>query len=309
MISTLDYTVSVGEVSNMASSVTFGAEPNDDTTKAVTLKYGKDSTSKKYYISEIYGAFDSATDVDVYSLTIPSDYTTAMAGQRLVGYLDPFPTGTDGNGSTAKTGKMYLVDAADMTKHVAEIDASLGKTIPELSPPITLGKQYYLFVERPAGATAGANDFYWFAHYVGGSNPLESTTAHNTAATAQVLKNEMQSGSLAQYFVDGDISAAGTEADYYSLSLPSGAKSVTVVCGAQRSGSGLRGFKASIFKSDGTTPLAATGSTGTEDAMTDLSLQDVPVGTATGTVIVKVEAASQDPNVTSTFYRCGMYVN
>ncbi len=307
MITTLDYKVGVLEVSPMATSVTFGAEPNDDATKAVTIKYGKDSMTKKYYVSEVYGQYETATDVDVYSFTLPTDVTVDMTTERPVGYFEIRPSGTDGNGSTSKTGKVYVVDPADLTHHVAEIDASLGMTVPDLSPPLTLGKQYYLFVERPAGSTLGANDFYWFAHYTGGSNPIEKDdTANNTAATAEVLKDQKSSGVLASYFVDGDLTVAGTDVDFYSLSIPAGAKTVTTVCGAQRAGSGLRGFKISLVKSDGTTPLAA-GATSTESASDDARLQKIALGTTTGTVLFKIEAASQDANVTSTFYRCAAY--
>jgi hypothetical protein len=64
--------------------------------------------------------------------------------------------------------------------------------------------------------------------------------------------------------------------------------------------------KASVFQSDGATPLAS-GSTMTEDALTDLYLSKLPLGSETTSIVLKVEATlPQDTNVTSTYYSCAL---
>jgi hypothetical protein len=179
MITTNTYQVSIVDVSPMASAVTFGAEPNDDSTKATAIKYAT-ASSGGYFISTAYGAFDTGTDVDVYSFTLPTD-TKVTAGRALAN-VNPFPAGTDGDGSTAGVGKVWIVDPMDAAHHLAEVDMSAGTTPGELSVPITLGKQYFLFVTR-ANTTVGANDFYFLNHDGGGSNPVEAANATNGVAT------------------------------------------------------------------------------------------------------------------------------
>jgi hypothetical protein len=126
-------------------------------------------------------------------------------------------------------------------------------------------------------------------------------------ATAEALTDAGASGAaLGTFYIDGDISKAG-DVDYYTITIPTGTKAISAACGAQRSGSGLRGLKLSLFKDDGTTALAASGATGVETDLKDLSLSSVTVPAAVAKVVVKVEAASQDATVTSTFYRCGFY--
>jgi hypothetical protein len=81
----------------------------------------------------------------------------------------------------------------------------------------------------------------------------------------------------------------------------------SVSCGGQRSGSGLRGLKASVLKgSDGT---AIAGATATESELNDLLLQNAAVPANETALVVKIEAASQAATVTSTFYRCGFHFN
>ena len=42
--------------------------------------------------------------------------------------------------------------------------------------------------------------------------------------------------SAGTYFVDGDISAAGTDVDYYTMSVPSGTTEASLFCSAARAG-------------------------------------------------------------------------
>jgi hypothetical protein len=293
-----------------------GAEPNDTQDKSTVLPYLKGSSGDAYLPSLGYGLFDTTTDVDVFTINIPSDLTLA-SNERAVGQVLPLIPGTSGNGSTGPVGKIYVVDPADPNHHFAEIDATVGvdpskSLVPDISVPLKVNTPYYLYVTRTSG-TAGNNEFYYFQHYVYSSNPLETaegagasfTPKNDTPATAFALT---ASTSGPSYFIEGDISASA-DVDYFSAAVPTGLTDFTVslVCGAQRSGSGLRGLKLSVFKSDGTT-LLVTDSTVTEAATTDARLKELALGTEKTKIVLKVEATqTQDANVTSTFYRCGVH--
>ena len=71
------------------------------------------------------------------------------------------------------------------------------------------------------------------------------------------------------------------------------------VCGAQSSGSGLRGTKLTVL--NGTTELGSAVDSGAESAITD----EIPVPAGATSFTIKVERGTQDANVASTFYRCG----
>ena len=253
-VTTLSYPWVIGE----------GAEPNDTTDKSTAITYTKSSQGTGYLPNFLWGLFQTAADVDVFTVNIPSD-APVTAGTRAGTQVSMVPWGTSGDGSTAPLGKIWIVDPADATHRVAELDASQGKTPGDLSPPLKVNTPYYLFVSRAAG-TPGANDFYFLIDYVGGGNPVEAdegTGAKNdTAATAAGLT--VSTSAAGRYYVEGDLSTA-TDVDFFAAAVPANLtdKTVSVACGAQRSGSGLRGFKASVFKSDGTTALA-TGASGTE---------------------------------------------
>jgi hypothetical protein len=305
-----DYGIAVFTIDSTATDFTFDEEPDDDAASALKVNYAKVQTGG-YYLARLSGVFDTTTDVDVYAFDIPTDFATPDAGQRALGNFYAQASGVDGDGSTADIGPVWVVDKDDMTHKVAQVDFSKGNPDAEISVPLTFGHDYYLFVTRPTGATAGANDFYFVWHGGGGSNPVEagdtSTGNNDTVPNAESLNDQGASGTaLGSYFVDGDIGASN-DVDFYALALPSGTKAVTAVCGAQGSGSGLRGLKLSLFKDDGSSPLAAAGASGVETEAAIVRLKSVAVPSAVAKVIVKIEATSQDANVTSTFYRCGFY--
>jgi hypothetical protein len=300
-ITTLTYKIQIVDV-QAGPDFTFDAEPNDVSTMATAIGYSA-NPSGGYFLSTVHGTFGTATDVDVYSFSIPTDVTVSQG--RPLGNISPFPWGTDGDGATSSIGKIWIVDPADLAHHVAEVDVSVGMTPGDLSVPLTFGKQYFLFVNRATGS-AGTNDFYFFNHDGGGSNPVEAANATNgVATTPEVLTDLMDNPAfLATYFVDGDISATG-DVDFYELAIPAGGAKMSASCGAQRSGSGLRGLKMSLTQPNGTL-LSAAATTG-ETAATDATLSGISVAGMTK-VLLKVEAASQDSIVTSTFYRCGARV-
>ena len=183
---------------------------------------------------------------------------------------------------------------------VAKIDGSLSD---DMSPPLQADKDYLLFVDAPKmGGDFAGNPFYFVLHNGGGSNPVEKEKvplANDMTAMAEVLTVAMGTQS---FFVEGDVTLAGTDVDFFSMTVPAGMTKANMICGAQRSGSGLRGLKMSLIGMDGMTVIK----TGVETADKDLLFQDLNV-TAGEKVYLKVEAGMQDPAVTSTFYRCGVH--
>ena len=96
-----------------------------------------------------------------------------------------------------------------------------------------------------------------------------------------------------------------TDVDVLTIRLPV-ATPLSVDCSAQRSGSGPRGFKGSVFASDGTT-LRTAGLTVTEDASNDVHLSKLALGSESTKIVIKLEATlPQNTNVTSTYYTCTM---
>jgi hypothetical protein len=97
---------------------------------------------------------------------------------------------------------------------------------------------------------------------------------------------------------------AGTDVDFFQFATM-GQPKFTLVCGARRSGSGLRDLTVQVFDANGV-ELTGVTATETENQNALLSQIDVPAGN--NTLAFRIEAPTQDPNVTSNFYRCGVTV-
>jgi hypothetical protein len=314
-VGTLDYAVFIGDVDKLNfPEVVEGTEPNEtEATSALVTYKQPGTTAGQYTIDIIDGSFQDATDIDAFSFTIPAD-TVVAPNQRAHANFWVQPILSDnGNGSTANT-KVWVVDAANPAVHIAEADQTNYKDSHDatsgpldLSVPVQPGKQYYLFAQRAAGVSTPPTDYYFILHFIGSHDPgpLEkSPDANDTPATAEVLTTPTgyRDG---VYFVDGDISVAGTDVDHYLVDVPSGSTNAVLFCSAARAGSGLRDAKFSLLKSDGT-PLSASSSL-TEVANADKFLggsSAVPIPAGQTKIVLKVEAASQDPNVSGTYYRC-----
>ena len=303
-ITTYDYAIGAGVIDPSVESIAAETEPNDADAQANAIEYSKNAMSGNYYLSLQWGGYSSATDVDIWKFNVPADAVTVM-GDRSVCNFDFYPGGDAGSGSTATSGVIaYVTTAADPTKKIAEVDVTTGTTPSQIAVPCELGTDYLFFMTRAAGATAGENDFYFVNHVGTGSNPLE--TAMNDAVDMPEPLKATPNGTTTSYFVDGDIDTAPMDVDYFSVDVPSGATTISVACGGQRSGSGLRGLKVSVL---GANNMPITGGVSTETAAKDLFIQDANIPAGVTSLKVKVEAASQDPNVTSTFYRCGVHVS
>ena len=309
-VTTFDYEISVVDIGALATGPTTTvtaesaeASGNDTTAGAATVKFAK-STSGGYSRSTVLGKFDSLTDVDVYAVKLPVD-TSVNSGARAAGYFYPDMSGVNGNGSGASVGRYWLVDSTNLTTPYAELDVSTDNDINRfMAPPMTLDRLYYLFVQRASGGTLG-HDFYFLGLTTGYSNPVEKTAANDTAATAEVLTERGGVSGAASYYVDGDITPAPTDVDYFALGVPAGLtrNTVTVACKAQRRGSGLRDAR---FELRTDADAAITGGSATETATADPALNSVAIPAGATKLLLRVSAGSQSPTVTSTFYRCGV---
>lgn len=313
-VSTFDYDLLIADLDKLLfPDVVEAMEPNEIDTAGRVIPYKVPMGSKpgNYGFYIINGTFADSKDIDAFSLTIPAD-TKVAASQRAHASFWLQPTSKNGDGATSNA-KVWMVDAMDVAKPVIALadqtnyspsDTSLPL---ELSVPVEPGHQYYVFVQHAEGASTLATDFYFMTHFIGSYEPetLEkSPDANDTIATAEPVTT-ISGFTPGQYFFDGNISVAGTDVDHYSMSVTPDAKKALLLCDAQRSGSGLRSAKFSLLKADGS-PLGANSSV-TEVANADAALlgdKAVPIPPGETKVILKVEAASQDPAVTGTYYHC-----
>lgn len=313
-VSTFDYALLIVDLDKLVfPDVVEATEPNETDTAAKVVPYkvpmGGKPGSYSFYI--INGTFADTKDIDAFSLTVPAD-TKVAANQRLHANFWLQPTSKDGDGSTSNA-KVSIVDAADVTKPVIALadqtnySPSVTSLPLGLSVPVEPGHQYYVFVQHAGSTSTPLTDFYFMTHFVGSYQPetLEkSPDANDTIATAEPVTT-ISGFTPGQYFFDGNISVAGTDVDHYSMSVTPDAKKALLLCDAQRVGSGLRGATFSLLKADGS-PLGANSSV-TEVANADAALlgdKAVPIPPGETKVILKVEAASQDPAVTGTYYHC-----
>jgi hypothetical protein len=282
-------------------SIVGETEPNDEAATANELEYDK-SDAGAYYYSDIIGGFASATDVDVYAFSLPAD--TPVTQGRPVAHFWPMAWGPDGNGSTTSPGRMYLVDPLEPTMRWADVDTALGQ---RLQVPVDLGRAFQLWVEHQ-GETTGANDFYVARHYGAGSNPVETADAYNGDwSGAESLSLSDNGDGTFSFFIDGDIATAGVDVDHFSIEAapaPDLTK-ISVACSAQRRGSGLRGLTFQLLEAEG---AVVPGASRTEGPDEDASLADVTIPAGARTLLLRVSAESQEANVTSTFYRCGVHL-
>lgn len=308
-ITNLNYAIVVGDLTFDTAGTVKEAEANDNEATANTITYAPllDANDQpiagSYYMTVLHGGFGSDTDVDYFKFTVPADLTVE-AGTRAVVSFYPQLGGpgsidqaTAGNGSTSMIGEITIYPKGS-TAAIAKVDSSTGS---ELGVPLVKGTEYVAVIKRSTSGVAGTNPFWFAYNSLGGGNPLEAAdAANNTLAGAEVLT---AATGTASYFVEGDISPA-TDVDHYSIDV-TGGSTVSLVCGAERSGSGLRGFTMDLLKADGS---AVPGGTITESSTDDALLADVAIPSGATTLIVKLKATSQAADVSSTFYRCGFHV-
>lgn len=305
------YSLSIAKVDPTKNGNIKDKEPGNDPTKATPLTYAKSSTGS-YYLSVVYGSFTAASDIDVFSFTVPADAVMVPPGARGVVSFWPMPASASGNGSTTPIGKMYVTDTLDPTKHLAELSGTdyVTQGTGRMWPPLDLTKKYLLWVEHPASA-AGANDFYFVLNGQGASNPVETNEAANDKLTTPEMPTDapdMNGGH--HYYVDGDLINNAMDVDHWQVSAGT-ATQIAVSCAAQRGGSGVRGFTIDVI--DPATAMNDAGpinkvGTVTESATMDAFLPYTAIPGGATKLVVKLSATSQDPVVTGTFYHCGIHL-
>lgn len=268
------------------------------------------------YSTAVFGFNATPADLDFYKLNVPADL--AIDATHRASFNVVFPLGgVNGTGAVTTATTAWIVDSADPTKKVASVDLK-AKFLEEnasvfgadANVPVQKGHDYYLVVQN-ADAVAGNYYFAVAAAYEG--NPLESDVAgaNDTAATANVLPAAAANPAApnaVSYFVEGDLGAGlgvldagpvGADVDFFKVAV-AGKTKVSVSCGAESSGSGVRGFKATVL--NGATEVT----TATENATTGLSIQELAIPGGATDLTIKLEAASQAADVTGSFYRCGI---
>jgi Bacterial pre-peptidase C-terminal domain len=295
------YTLRVVDLSVAAPGVVADPEKGNDVASAAAVTYAAAPEKGARPLAVVYGRFDAADDVDVYSFEIPPDLVTVAPGARLVGTEWLLREGPDGDGATTPVGKVYITTQADPTKRLAQIDGGdFGGYGSRLWPPLDSGVPYYLFIEHP-GAPLGANDFYVDLHGANSSRPLEQADIENDAAATPEALVVVEDGS---FYIEGDIGSAAADVDHFSFDVAGQAgKTVTASCISQRAGSGLLGFEVDLIDAATLTPLAIVKETPQTNAYT----QAIPVPDGASKMILKLSAAAQDPAVSGTFYRCGVH--
>lgn len=305
----LDYVIGATKLdpTMAAGGTAVETEPNESSAAAsdVTPAFAPVSgMAGSYYLTITSGKLPGPTDQDWYKLTIPSDLVVDAAARAKLGIIMPWGS-TAGNGSNVKFGKVDIF-AGDGTTVVASFDMSAEPNDlfdrADIQTPVVIGDDYFVKVTR--GSTNeddGAGDFYFVYSTMGAGNPLESEP-NDTNATAEVL--DLATGTVGSYFVEGDLS--GNDVDIYKIATQ-GQETISIACSAQRTGSGIRGFKATVFQADGTTAIPMGSQTETPSA--NLFVDHVDISAAAQVdLIIKIEATlPADATNTGTYYICGFH--
>ncbi len=264
-----------------------------------TPEYTPQGMPGTYFASVAYGTFTDNSDIDVYKIHLPDDIS--VEGDLFGAIFIQGLAGPSGIGTTANLGQAWMT-MSDGTTVLSRIDHSvgvgLGMPSRDLRAPMAADTDYYLFVQHPGGP-AGANDFYIFNHNGTGSNELEDDTANDAAGLGQVL-TPVANGDLTSAFISGDVLDGDT--DRFSFAVPNGfTGTVSVACGAVRSGSGLI-LDVAVKDEAG----AALATPVTESEAADLIITDIDPGTASSIVIELTQGGTQSDVITR-FYQCGFH--
>jgi hypothetical protein len=310
-----EYDLGVYDGASMTEGGTIDEEPNNDVAGAQAQSFAEfeDSSGNPLgiYSSLTMGTLASGTDVDVFSFTMPAG-NVMLSVEDFTTPTGPGSAGVSGNGSTLDLGHIAISNA-DGTSILARLDASKGSN--DMSVPLEAGTSYLFWVNRAAGTTAGANDFYNLSSFLwNDDNPRETETtagdndvfgdAETITLTASTTDPKLESGYLLG-FIDG------SDVDYFGFAAAAG-DTVSLACGAIRSGSGLL---APVFAIHSPTDVELQKETEVEtkdvlwsdEALSGPSMDAVTIAT-TGTHYVRVTAAGQSTEVTGNYYRCGVHV-
>jgi hypothetical protein len=267
-----------------------------------------------YGLQILSGTFPPGDNVDWYRIDIPGD-VVAPAGSRPMLAASFAPGTASGSGSTSELSSVELIDAltnaviARVNPAAETGDKASRDWDRELYASVTAGSAYFLKVTREG--SGGANDFYFFTRFSPDldSNPLETMElANNLSSSAETIPM-IDYGSYRYGFIQGELDQSGTpDVDYFRIDT-GGYPKFGVFCSAQDSGSGLRGFRVTTYRSNGTTLVANGSATEAQDSAVSIFGADgIPIPPGETSLVVKMEAASGDPVVTSRTYHCGLAV-
>lgn len=304
-----NYEFFAGKLDPTSAVVTFDTEAND-TDAAPQAGKIKAYTQGPGGYTFLAGALASATDVDTFKFTLPTGAKAISIAVPPIGA--PVVAASSSYGSTMErfTVTVKKTDGT-VVAELAPPPGNVSKMSDGLSAPLAAG-DYLVTISRPAGAAAGANDFYATTISFGGTNDVETETlganTNDTLASAQPLtlttdtaNAKMKDGYLLAYLPPGDV------ADSFQFPVAASDK-VSISCGSIRNGSGLEGFKAEVFVG------GVSKQVETETALADLSWSAsrfaskpaIDVTTA-GTAVLQLSATGRSQRNTGYFYLCGVH--
>jgi hypothetical protein len=283
--------------------VAVDAEKGDDAASATALPFEKGATGQ-YVEGSLWGTFRDASDVDTFSFKLPDDVPTGPGDKPFLGVMfTVMPSGVFGDGSTAKTGAVGVLDAAKAGARQVEADEEARPLMLAMADP---GQEGVLSVARSSSSgTPGANEFYFLRYrtFWGGRMEAEvpGSGTNDTPTTAE--KTPFTADLRADF--GGIITKAPADVDHYLITVPPTAKFMTAYCFSQAYGGGLRGLVVNVLQKDGKnlTPEQSSLETATTPAYAD----SVPV-TGLQEVVVQVKAVAQAPEITSSHYVCEVYL-
>lgn len=271
------YTLQVRTVNDRNPGITIETEAGNDAASAIPIALNNGG-------GLVCGTFSDAADVDVYAFTQPSD------GRM---YIEMMPAGTNGHGGSA-AGSVWMTDATTDAV-VARLDLS-GETT-NFSPAAPPG-DYLLWVQHP-GTAASSNDFYAYKPLTLTDNdPEVEPNDQRATADARVLEVRDAQMDRANFVL---ATLPGSDVDYFSVT-PAANETISVVCGSATAGSGVQGLTVELQDSSG-----AVLATATEPADDLARIMDTTV--TSSVVYIRLSKTGQDPVVTSTFVRCGIFAN
>lgn len=270
------YTLRVDDLDPNDDDVNIDTEAGDTEADAQTLGAGATVV--------IAGTLNDATDVDVYR------FTSAAGMSRQIEALI-LPPGPTGYGGTSAAVRMARTSTAGAPVVVASVPDS--ENYREVAPNLPDG-DYLLYVSQPLTPVTENPHYVIKLRFFAGDNPPE-TEPNNDLASAEVLTlvgEDPRAVFILGTLPDGDV-------DYYAFDVPA-VETLGFVCGAEGSGSAIRGFALEIR--DGNDTLLGTVATETPP---DLAFAEADIP-AVGRYYARISATMPlDPNGGIPFYRCG----
>ena len=191
---------------------------------------------------------------------------------------------------------MTILAQLDASNYDDEDDSTNGSA--DLNVPVTLGHQYFLFVQHP-GTAHGSNDFYVIEHFVGGGNPVE-VEPNDPTAPEMLSMPQMNSDGSVSCFIEGDVAPGDT--DGFAIPRDTETK-VTAICAGLRRGSGAT---LSYQLNADTNTGARVGTVAQEVDDKDVSIVKTDIPNSATLLVLSISPTAQSATVTSSHYRCGI---